>query len=73
MSTVLDRPYTRTILERIITNATLDRSCTNTNLDKPCTKTTSTPRAGGPAKPGHAASSLSFLCRITFIGRILSL
>ena len=56
ISTVLDRPCTRTILERLITNATLDRSCTNTNLDRPCTKTTSTPRAGGPAKPGHAAS-----------------
>ena len=58
ISTVLDRPCTRTILERLITNATLDRSCTNTNLDRPCTKTTSTPRAGGPAKPGHAASLL---------------
>ena len=58
ISTVLDRPCTRTILERLITNATLDRSCTNTNLDRPCTKTTSTPRAGGPAKLGHAASGI---------------
>ena len=43
----MDRPFTRVTLNRPITNNALDTSRT---------KTTSTPRAGGLAKPGHAAS-----------------
>ena len=34
----------------------MNRPITNNALDTTCTKTTSTPRAGGLAKPGHAAS-----------------
>ena len=43
-------------MDRPCTRATMNRPITNNALDTTCTKTTSTPRAGGLAKPGHAAS-----------------
>ena len=43
-------------MDRPCTRANLNRPITNNALDTSCTKTTSTPRAGGQAKPGHAAS-----------------
>ena len=49
-------------MDRPCTRATLNRPITNNALDTTCTKTTSTPRAGGLAKPGHAASIHSFQC-----------
>ena len=47
----MNRPYTK---------ATLNKPIANIAFDTSCTKTTSTPRAGGLAKPGHAASITYF-------------
>ena len=47
----MDRPYTK---------ATLNKPISNNALDTSCTKTNSTPRAGGLAKPGHAASLFDY-------------
>ena len=47
----MNRPYTK---------ATLNKPIANNAFDTSCTKTTSTPRAGGLAKPGHAASVYKF-------------
>ena len=54
------------ISSKIHKNTVLDRPCTGTtlNLDISCTKTTSTPRAGGPAKPGLAASHIIKMVRL---------
>ena len=48
--------HKNTVLDRPCTGTTLNSPTNNANLDISCSKTTSTPRAGGPAKPGHAAS-----------------
>ena len=49
-------------MDRPCTRANLNRTITNNALDTSYTKTTSTPRAGGQAKPGHAASRELFQC-----------
>ena len=47
-------------MNRPHTKATLNKPIANNAFDTSCTKTTSTPRAGGLAKPGHAASEFYF-------------